>query len=70
MEDVWLGSLLYRFPPADPIRYVSLSELIDATFVSDEWGFRATPTALLVHLRAKSREIGRFRTHAATAVRA
>ena len=53
MEDVWLGSLLYRFPPAEPIRFVTLSELNARTLVSDEWGLHVSRTALLVHLRAK-----------------
>ncbi|KAL1520113.1 hypothetical protein AB1Y20_023585 [Prymnesium parvum] len=54
MEDVWLGSLLHRASPPLPIRHVTFSELNAPTFVSDEWGFRATRTALLVHLRVKA----------------
>ena len=53
MEDVWLGSLIYRFPPAEPVRFITLSELNSEALVSDDWGFRAARTALLVHLRGK-----------------
>ena len=56
MEDIWLGSLLYRFPPPQPVRYVALSELYDPSLISDNWGLRARQTALLVHIRGKQLE--------------
>ena len=44
MEDVWLGSVLYRFPLSTPLTYVSLHGLhVDA------WDLRLTRTALLIH---------------------
>lgn len=35
MEDIWVGSLLHRKPPARPISYVALSEKDDKTLVAD-----------------------------------
>ena len=56
MEDVWLGSLLYRFPLEKPVRYVAISEAADPYLVSDNWGLRATQTALLAHIKGKQLE--------------
>ena len=56
MEDIWLGSLLYRFPPPQPVRYVALSEVYDPSLISDNWGLRARQTALLAHIRGKQLE--------------
>ena len=51
MEDIWLGSLLFRRPVGLPISYVALSEKDDKTLVADGWGLRVTRTALIVHLK-------------------
>ena len=53
MEDIWLGSLLYRrHPPlSKPVTYIALSEKDDKTLVADGWGLRATRSALLVHVK-------------------
>lgn len=56
MEDIWLGSLIHRFPPSRPVRYVALSEASDPALVSDNWGLRARPTALVIHVRGKQLE--------------
>jgi len=55
LEDIWLGSLLYRDPPkGGPVRFVNMPEGL----VVDKWGLRVTPTAVLVHL--KHRLLERF----------
>jgi len=61
MEDVWLGSLLHRGQlaasrAAAPISYVAISEANDGFLVSDEWGLRATRSAMVVHIRGKQLE--------------
>ena len=56
MEDIWLGSLLYRYPPAQAVRYVAVSEVYDPGLISDNWGLRARQTALLAHIRGKQLE--------------
>ena len=57
MEDVWLGSIAYRYP-LGPITYVTLGEgaMDDLPLISDSWGLRTTRTALLVHVRSKAVE--------------
>jgi len=52
MEDVWLGSLLYRSPPPQPITYVNLLHARTGLIV-DAWDFRLTRSALLVHVITK-----------------
>ncbi len=64
MEDVWLGSIAYRYPlelgPLElgPVTYVTLGEggSDDLTLISDTWGLRTTRTAMLVHVRSKAAE--------------
>lgn len=59
MEDVWLASLLYRFPAElGPVSYVTLGEggRDDRPLISDGWGLKTTRTALLVHVRSKATE--------------
>jgi len=51
MEDIWLGSLLYRRPPSRPLTYVALSEKDDTTLVSDGWGLKATKSSVVVHVK-------------------
>ena len=54
MEDVWLGSLLHRFPPKAPISYVNLfGGRQSAGLVVDQWDFRMTRAALLCHVITK-----------------
>ena len=48
MEDVWLGSVLYRYPPRQPITYVTLLGGRGGLHV-DTWDLRLTRSALLVH---------------------
>ena len=43
MEDIWLGSLLYRRPASRPVSYIALSEKDDKTLVADGWGPADTP---------------------------
>lgn len=50
MEDVWLGSVIYRRPPEGPISYVALSEA-DKVLISDGFGLRVLPSSLVVHVR-------------------
>ena len=52
MEDVWLGSLLFRDPPPQPLSFATL--LGGRGLISDEWGLRTTRQAVLTHLKAKS----------------
>ena len=52
MEDVWLGSILYRFPPPQPVTYVSLLGGRTGLYV-DTWDLRLTRSALLVHVITK-----------------
>ena len=59
MEDVWLASLLYRFPAQlGPVSYVTLGEggREDRPLISDGWGLKTTRTAVLVHVRSKATE--------------
>lgn len=53
MEDIWLGSLLYRAPPAGPISYVAVTEGNSEALISDKWGLKATRMALIVHIKGK-----------------
>lgn len=57
MEDVWLGSIAYRYP-LGPVTYVTLGEgaIDDLPLISDSWGLRTTRTAVLVHVRSKAAE--------------
>lgn len=56
MEDIWLGSLIHRRPPSQPVRYVALSEVYGPELVSDRWGLRLRQSALLVHIKGKQLE--------------
>ena len=49
MEDVWLGSLLHRFPPPVPLTYVTLLDSTGRKLHVDAWDLRMTRTAMLVH---------------------
>ena len=42
MEDIWLGSLLYRFPPPQPVRYVALSEVRDYSLLATHYSLLTT----------------------------
>ena len=42
MEDIWLGSLLYRFPPPQPVRYVALSEVRDYELLTTHYSLLTT----------------------------
>ena len=57
MEDVWLGSIIYRYF-LGPVTYVTLGEGAkdDFPLLSDSWGLRTTRTAVLVHVRSKAAE--------------
>jgi hypothetical protein len=52
MEDVWLGSLLFRDPPPQPLSFVTL--IGGLGLISDGWGLLTTRQALLTHVKAKS----------------
>lgn len=52
MEDVWLGSLLFRDPPPQPLSFVTL--IGEQGLISDGWGLLTTRQALLTHVKAKS----------------
>ena len=56
MEDVWLGSMLHRFPLRSPVTYLSLLGDRGARLYVDYWDFRVAPTALLVHVITKQPE--------------
>ena len=63
MEDIWLGSLLYRSHVArGPVTYVALSEKDDKTLVSDGWGLKVTKSAVIVHVKnhQKGKQLERF----------
>lgn len=62
MEDIWIGSLLFRQPPARPVTYVALSEKDDKTLVSDGWGLRVTRSSVLVHSKnhQRGKQLERF----------
>ena len=67
MEDIWLGSLLFRQPPARALSYVALSERDDATLVSDGWGLKISTPAVVVHVKnhLAGKQLERFlATHA------
>lgn len=49
MEDVWFGSVLFRFPPREPIKYITLLYSRGRKLHVDEWDLRITRSALLVH---------------------
>ena len=53
MEDVWLGSLIFRSLIRRDVVYVTLGEMKDKSLVSDEWGLQPSHSALLVHIRSK-----------------
>ena len=63
MEDIWLGSVVYRQPLRQPISYVALSEKDDHTLVSDGWGLKVTRSALVVHMKyhRPGKQVGRPR---------
>ena len=50
LEDIWLGSTIYRELPAKPLTYVSLTA--DKLAV-DSWGVRTSRQAIVTHVRAK-----------------
>lgn len=52
MEDVWLGSLLFRDPPPRPLAFVTLVGW--QGLLSDAWGLETSRQALLTHVKAKS----------------
>ena len=52
MEDVWLGSVLFRDPPPQPLSFVTL--IGELGLISDGWGLLTTRQALLSHVKAKS----------------
>jgi hypothetical protein len=62
MEDIWLGSLVYRQKPKTPITYVALSERNEHTLVSDGWGLKVARTAILVHTKnhQRGKQLERF----------
>ena len=67
MEDIWIGSLLFRQPPTQPLTYVALSEKDDKTLVSDGWGLRVARSSILVHSKnhQRGKQLERFlRIHA------
>eukprot|EP00322_Chrysochromulina_rotalis_P015246 CAMPEP_0115831706 /NCGR_PEP_ID=MMETSP0287-20121206/2278_1 /TAXON_ID=412157 /ORGANISM="Chrysochromulina rotalis, Strain UIO044" /LENGTH=216 /DNA_ID=CAMNT_0003285063 /DNA_START=99 /DNA_END=746 /DNA_ORIENTATION=+ len=49
MEDVWLGSFLYRFPPSQPITLVTLLGSPGKKLHVDAWDLRLTRSAILIH---------------------
>ena len=59
MEDVWLGSVIHRYPLPQPVRYISLigGRGGNSLYV-DQWDFRLTRTALVVHVITK--QLDRF----------
>ena len=56
MEDVWLGSLLYRFPLPHPVRYISLLGDKRSRLYVDQWDFRLARSAFLFHVLTKQLE--------------
>ena len=62
MEDIWIGSLVFRQPPSRPVTYIALSERDDHTLVSDGWGLRVARSAILVHSKNHQRgvQLARF----------
>ena len=52
MEDIWLGSLLFRDPPPRPLTFVTLVGW--QGLISDSWGLVTTRQAVLTHVKAKS----------------
>lgn len=67
MEDIWMGSLLYRRPPSRPLSYVALSEGNDPALVSDGWGLKVSKSSVVVHVKnhQTGKQLERFlATHA------
>ena len=56
MEDIWLGSVLYRDPPPEPVMYVDLSSAEGVGLSVDRWGASSTRTAVVVHVKQKRLE--------------
>lgn len=56
MEDVWLGSIIHRWPLPSPIHYVSLVGAKGATLYVDAWDFRLSRTAVVFHVITKQLE--------------
>ena len=50
MEDIWLGSALFRFPPPTPVAYVNI---LGGGVTSDDWALNTLRSALLVHIKGK-----------------
>ena len=50
MEDIWLGSALFRFPPPNPVAYVNI---LGGGVTSDDWALNTLRSALLVHIKGK-----------------
>ena len=51
MEDIWMGSVIFRRPPQTPVTFVALSERDDNTLVSDGWGLKVTRSSIVVHVK-------------------
>lgn len=67
MEDIWIGSVLFRQRLHRPVTYVALSEKDDKTLVSDGWGLRVARSSVLVHSKnhQRGKQLERFlRIHA------
>lgn len=54
LEDVWLGSVLYRWPPKAPMNYISLVGKASGLYV-DSWDFRLKRSAMVNHVRTQTR---------------
>ena len=62
-EDVWLGSLLHRFPPTRQVKYISLPPIAalggkGGAMLHSEvlWSFTSSRFSLLTHIRSKRPE--------------
>ena len=53
MEDIWLGSVLYRYPLPAPVHYISLLGDRGSALFVDAWDFRMARTAVLIHIITK-----------------
>ena len=53
MEDIWLGSILYRYPLPTPVHYISLLGDRGSALYVDAWDFRMARTAVLIHIITK-----------------
>ena len=55
-EDAWLGSIIHRVPPKNPINYVTLPARRPKLFLELTWDVRTARVALLHHVRSKKSE--------------